>query len=235
MNNLLQFPDSTIVDKLIPKAQFVKASSTPTAIRTLLADEFEQIRLLYVLRPDTVNVADGNEVKEIDVFYFRCKSEYYSINPFCGLDDLIPRHTIYIIEHGNKTDLLMQHKRRSVVAGAVKRTREVSKLLTDVNLESRPLKVEGQSLYKGYSDAWKKCPWNEASCTIKENHGGVNIHPKLPRVFTAREMARLQSFPDDFIFEGPKNKQLVQIGNAVPPLLGKAIGLAVRYSNGDLK
>lgn len=146
MNNLLQFPASTIVDKLIPKAQFVKASSTPTAIRTLLADEFEQIRLLYVLRPDTVNVADGNEVKEIDVFYFRCKTEYYSINPFCGLDDLIPRHTIYIIEHGNKTDLLMQHKRRSVVAGAVKWTREVSKLLTDVNLESRPLKVEGQSL-----------------------------------------------------------------------------------------
>lgn len=93
---------------------------------------------------------------------------------------------------------------------------------------------EGKSLYKGYSDAWKKCPWNEASCTIKENHGGVNIHPKLPRVLTAREMARLQSFPDDFIFEGTKNKQLVQIGNAVPPLLGKAIGLAVRHSAGDL-
>ncbi len=94
---------------------------------------------------------------------------------------------------------------------------------------------EGKSLYKGYSDAWKKCPWNEPSCTIKENHGGVNLHPKLPRVLTAREMARLQSFPDDFIFMGTKNKQLVQIGNAVPPFLGKAIGLAVRYSNGDLK
>lgn len=93
---------------------------------------------------------------------------------------------------------------------------------------------EGKSLYKGYSDAWKKCPWNAPSCTIKENHGGVNLHPKLPRVLTAREMARLQSFPDDFIFEGKKNKQLVQIGNAVPPLLGKAIGLAVRYSNNDL-
>ena len=89
---------------------------------------------------------------------------------------------------------------------------------------------EGKSLYKGYSDAWKKCPWDEASCTIKENHGGVNIHPKLPRVLTAREMARIQSFPDDFIFEGPKNKQLVQLGNAVPPLLSKAIGLAIRKS-----
>ena len=92
---------------------------------------------------------------------------------------------------------------------------------------------EGESLYKGYSDAWKKCPWDAPSCTIKENHGGVNLHPKLPRVLTAREMARLQSFPDDFIFEGKKNKQLVQIGNAVPPLLGKAIGLAVRLSNED--
>ena len=92
---------------------------------------------------------------------------------------------------------------------------------------------EGASLYKGYSDAWKKCPWDAPSCTIKENHGGVNLHPKLPRVLTAREMARLQSFPDDFIFEGKKNKQLVQIGNAVPPLLGKAIGLAVRKSNND--
>lgn len=94
---------------------------------------------------------------------------------------------------------------------------------------------EGQSLYKGYSDAWKKCPWNEASCTIKENHGGVNLHPKLPRVLTAREMARLQSFPDDFIFEGKKNKQLVQIGNAVPPLLGKAIGLSIIHSIEELK
>lgn len=88
----------------------------------------------------------------------------------------------------------------------------------------------GKSLYKGYSDAWKKCPWDEASCTIKENHGGVNVHPKLGRVLTAREMARIQSFPDDFIFEGPKSKQLIQIGNAVPPLLSKAIGLAIRKS-----
>jgi DNA (cytosine-5)-methyltransferase 1 len=48
-------------------------------------------------------------------------------------------------------------------------------------------------------------------------------------------MARLQSFPDDFIFEGKKNKQLVQIGNAVPPLLGKAIGLSIRHSAGEIE
>ena len=94
-------------------------------------------------------------------------------------------------------------------------------------LEALP---EGQSLYGNYSDAWKKSPWNKPSCTVKENHGGVNIHPKLPRVLTPRELAALQSFPDDFIFKGTKKWQLVQIGNAVPCLLGKAIGVAVMKS-----
>lgn len=87
---------------------------------------------------------------------------------------------------------------------------------------------EGKSLYKNYSDAWKKSPWDKPSCTIKENHGGTNVHPKLPRCLTAREIATLQSFPSDFIFKGTKKWQLVQIGNAVPPLLGKAIGLSVK-------
>jgi len=86
---------------------------------------------------------------------------------------------------------------------------------------------EGESLYKNYSDSWKKCPWDKPSCTVKENHGAVNIHPKLPRVLTVRELARLQSFPDDFFFQGSKKWQLTQIGNAVPCYLGKAIGLAV--------
>ncbi len=100
-----------------------------------------------------------------------------------------------------------------------------------LEMQERLMRVpEGKSLYDNYSDAWKKCPWDKSSCTIKENHGGVNIHPRLPRVLTVREMARLQAFPDDFIFCGAKKWQQVQVGNAVPPLLGKAIGLAVRRS-----
>ena len=89
---------------------------------------------------------------------------------------------------------------------------------------------EGKSLFSNYSDAWKKSPWNKPSCTIKENHGGVNLHPILPRVLSPRELAALQSFPDNFIFKGVKKDQLIQIGNAVPPLLGKAIGIAVMKS-----
>ena len=93
----------------------------------------------------------------------------------------------------------------------------------------------GKSLYGNYSDAWKKVDWNKPSCTVKENHGGVNVHPIENRVMTPRELATLQSFPEDFIFKGTKKWQLVQIGNAVPCLLGKAIGFAILKSYTELE
>lgn len=58
-------------------------------------------------------------------------------------------------------------------------------------------------------------------------HRHSYYHPKEIRYLTQREAARLQSFPNDFVFHGPLSAQWRQIGNAVPPLLGKAIGLAI--------
>ncbi len=55
-------------------------------------------------------------------------------------------------------------------------------------------------------------------------HRHSYYHPKEHRFLTAREAARLQSFPNDFEFVGPVSAQWRQIGNAVPPLLGKSIG-----------
>ena len=52
---------------------------------------------------------------------------------------------------------------------------------------------------------------------------GTNNHPFLNRAITPREAARLQSFDDDFVFIGAKVQIRQQIGNAVPPLMAKAI------------
>lgn len=86
---------------------------------------------------------------------------------------------------------------------------------------------EGKSLSEKYSESYRKCPWNEPSRTIKSNNGCCNIHPKLPRVLTPREQARLQGFPDDFVFCGSLSDHRKQICNAVPPNLAKAIGLSI--------
>lgn len=138
-------------------------------------------------------------------------------------------HPMPLLEEGSyKTtkeaieDLIMMEDNKEFNHVRTKHSDDMKKRLSMVE--------EGKSLYDNYSDSWKKCPWNEASCTIKENHGGVNIHPIESRVITVREMARLQSFPDDFIFKGSKGKQMVQIGNAVPPDLAKAIALSIKKS-----
>jgi DNA (cytosine-5)-methyltransferase 1 len=63
-----------------------------------------------------------------------------------------------------------------------------------------------------------------------DEKGGVVVlhHPRNHRRMTARELASVQSFPDDFIFSGSKTAVYRQIANAVPPLLGYAIGLMLK-------
>ena len=89
----------------------------------------------------------------------------------------------------------------------------------------------GHSLYATYADAFKRQYRGRPSMTVKENHGGTHIHHELDRCISAREMARLQSFPDDFIFKGTMKRAMFQLGNAVPPLLARHVALALRPSS----
>jgi len=89
----------------------------------------------------------------------------------------------------------------------------------------------GESLYESYGDSWRRLRADEPAITIKENHNAPFIHPEADRVGTVRECAILQSFPDDYVFEGPKSTQLKVVGNAVPPRLANAVAEALA---GDL-
>ena len=65
--------------------------------------------------------------------------------------------------------------------------------------------------------------YDEPSGTVVNVRKSMWIHPTLDRAISVREAARLQTFPDNFIFCGTKDKQYQQVGNAVPPIMAKSI------------
>ena len=75
--------------------------------------------------------------------------------------------------------------------------------------------------------AWTRLNSKKPSFTIDTGHRH-HFHYKFNRVPTVRESARIQSFPDTFIFLGSKTSQYKQVGNAVPPLLAEALAKALK-------
>ena len=79
----------------------------------------------------------------------------------------------------------------------------------------------------GYNTTYKRQVWNEEGSTVQTTFGMIsgcrNVHPVATRSLTVREAARIQSFPDRFIFNGKVGTIRTAIGNAVPPLLAYKI------------
>lgn len=96
------------------------------------------------------------------------------------------------------------------------------------NWKNIPINIPSKRLEQirrtgGRTTLYGRLVWDKPSYTIttyfNRPGNGAYIHPKQNRVLSAREAARLQSFPDNYMFEGSKTSLCVQIGNAVPPLL----------------
>ena len=82
-----------------------------------------------------------------------------------------------------------------------------------------------------FDDKYRRQKIDEPCTTIFAHltkDGNRFIHPIQVRTLTPREAARIQSFPDDFIFQGPLLKKFTQIGNAVPPLLARAVANSIK-------
>jgi DNA mismatch endonuclease Vsr len=84
----------------------------------------------------------------------------------------------------------------------------------------------------GYNTTYKRQVWHEPASTVQTTFGMIsgcrNVHPIATRSLTIREAARIQSFPDSFLFQGSRGAIRKGIGNAVPPLLALALASHLR-------
>jgi len=74
----------------------------------------------------------------------------------------------------------------------------------------------------------KRLEWSKPSVTLVPGHYALPVHPTKPRTITVREAARIQGFPDDYLFFGKRDTQAALVGNAVPVELARAIGQRIK-------
>lgn len=83
-------------------------------------------------------------------------------------------------------------------------------------------------IVSNYSHVFKRLDRNKTSSTMVPGHNAFPIHPILNRTLTAREAARIQTFPDTHIFYGTRQEQCIQVGNAVPPKMAEPFLIKIR-------
>ncbi len=109
--NLLNFPAFTIYDRVMPKAAFYSHLEANARMKSLFVECIEQIVWLYKLAPSNLHIADGKEVHEIAILRIKLRQKTKDILEVCKfIDSRSPRHTLFIIEHGEEYQLLLNYK-----------------------------------------------------------------------------------------------------------------------------
>lgn len=157
------------------------------------------------------------------------------------------RPSRYVTETGIRTkdDVLTLQNCRPNIERDIRIYERVIELWDDghkrLNYNDLPEELKTHKNRRSFIDRFKVVEGDEHFCHTILAHlskdGHYFIHPDIDqhRSITAREAARIQSFPDSYYFEGPRTSQFVQIGNAVPPLMAKGIakGIFAQLQGGE--
>lgn len=135
----------------------------------------------------------------------------------------------YKTEPQNDYQKLLRKNSKKITNNDVTRHTEQTKHVISLVPDGGNIKDLPEEYYsiRNYSTAFKRMNSRKPSTTIDCGHRNY-FHYKENRVPTVRESARIQSFPDDYFFTDSKTSQYTQVGNAVPPLLAKAIAVEIK-------
>lgn len=136
-------------------------------------------------------------------------------------------------EEGSHAGFVFDHVARAVREDDLAAYRQLQEGGTYLDVPEELRRYDDQH----FTDKYKRLEWDKPSRTVTAHmarDGYWYIHPDQHRTLTIREAARLQTFPDSYLFAGHPSNRYKQIGNAVPPLLARAVGSAMLRPNEHL-
>lgn len=151
MDNILNYPQSTIVGRVVPKTMFYKFMEVNPRMKSRFVNDVVNITWLYKLSASTLNVTDTEEMKEIEVFVVNLKQPDCPTDLFTFIDTNMPHHIVFVLVHDNSAMLLINYKDWTDDKRTKFRIREnfASPWLPMSELE---LPVQGQSLPRIYDN-----------------------------------------------------------------------------------
>ena len=157
-----------------------------------------------------------------------------AISELYKFDNLSSRIPIISAQPKTNYQVYLRHKNNELhnhepVYPAKLTQERISNVPQGGNWQDIPKKLFKNNRTNRHSSAFKRLSEKDQSVTIDTGNAHSNyFHPIYNRIPTVREAARIQSFQDNFIFKGSRTSQYRQVGNAVPPLLAKALAKAIR-------
>ena len=110
MDNILNYPQSSVVNRVVPKTMFYKFMEVNPRMKTHFVNDVVNITWLYKLSAGTLNVVNSEEIKEIEVFVAQLKQQDCPPDLFSFIDANMPHHIVFILTHENNAMLLINYK-----------------------------------------------------------------------------------------------------------------------------
>ena len=151
MENILKYPQSTIVSRVVPKTMFYKFMEVNPRMKSRFVNDVVSITWLYKLSAGTLNVTDTEEMKEIEVFVVNLKQPDCPTDLFTFIDINMPHHIVFVLIHDNSAMLLINYKDWTDDTHTKFRIRQAF-ASPWVPLTELELTVQGQSLPRIYDN-----------------------------------------------------------------------------------
>lgn len=151
MDNILGYPESCVVNRVVPKTMFYRFMEVNPKMKKRFVDDVLSITWLYKLAPSNLNVTDSDDMKEIEVFVAILKEPDCPTDLFNFIDRNMPHHIVFILQHNDHSMLLLNYKKWT---DETHTQFQITQMFASPWMPTTSLKlnIEGQSLPRIYEN-----------------------------------------------------------------------------------